>query len=249
MLVAYTYLPQNNLQLQAVYTGHSLQLQAISTAQNLQLQATFATHNLQLIRTSFKQQSVIQVWSLYEICQGQRCGLYHVTSLQNFLICPIIKQDRLIISPPVKVWWLLHLPPHTTLILHVVLKVYFRVPCNYHTKQPLFSYTIFTCHFSNGRIVVFSSRCEQTVCSCAVTCSQWSGGTAPYTISPLEGGQWSSPRPGRFPPQKRPSTLQVGLDGCGKSPSPGSNPAPPAVQSRSTHVPLGGSRTFIYNAD
>ena len=54
----------HSLQLQAVYTGHSLQLQAISTAQNLQLQTTSTTHILQLIRTSFKQQSVIQVWSL-----------------------------------------------------------------------------------------------------------------------------------------------------------------------------------------
>jgi len=66
LLVA--YLPQN-----------TLQLKAISIAQNLQLQAAFTTHNLQLIRTSFKQQSVVQVWSLYEICQGQRFGLYHVT--------------------------------------------------------------------------------------------------------------------------------------------------------------------------
>jgi hypothetical protein len=24
---------------------------------------------------SFKQQSVIQVWSVYEICQGQLCGM------------------------------------------------------------------------------------------------------------------------------------------------------------------------------
>jgi hypothetical protein len=37
--------------------------------------------------------------------------VYHVISLQNFPICPIIKQDRLIISAPAKAWWLLHKPP------------------------------------------------------------------------------------------------------------------------------------------
>ena len=45
-----------------------------------------------------------------------------------------------------------------------MLTVYFRVPCKYHNKHPLFPYTTFTGHFSNGHIVVFSLKCEQTVC-------------------------------------------------------------------------------------
>ena len=123
-----------------------------------------------------------------------------------------------------KTWWLLHLPPQTTLILHFVLKVYFRVPCHYHNKQPNFPYTTFTGHFSNGLTVVFSSKCEQAVCStqakgCAVTC-QADGGPVPHTISPLEGSRWSLPHPGRFSTAKRPSTLRPGLDGCAKSPHP-----------------------------
>jgi hypothetical protein len=133
-------------------TDNNLQLHAVYTAQNLQLPATFTTHNLQFIVTSFKHQFVIQVWSVYEICQGQWCGMNHVTILENFLICPIIKQDRLI-SPPIKAWWLLHLPKHITLTLHFMLKVYLRVPCNYRNKQPLFPYTTFTDDFSNGSTV------------------------------------------------------------------------------------------------
>jgi len=93
---------------------------------------------------------------------------------------------------------------------------------------------------------VFSSRCEQTVCSCAVTCSQGSGGTAPYTISPLEGGRRSSPRPGRLSPAKK-TQYSSGRSGWMRkiSPPPGSNPAPPAVQSRSTNVPSNGNMSEV----
>jgi hypothetical protein len=172
------------------------------------------------------------VWSLYEICQGQRRGVYHVTSLQNFLICPIIKQDTLIISPPAKAWWLLHIPPQTTLILYFVFEEYFRVPCNYHNKQLLFPYTKFAGHFSNIRTVVFSSRSEQPVCStqatgCAVTC-QAGGCTpiAPYTIPSLEGGRWSSPRPGRLSPAKK-TQHPSGKSGWMRKTPP---PPPPSVR-------------------
>ena len=110
----------HSLQLQAVSRAHSLQLQAVSRAHSLQLQAVCRAHNLQFIRMSFKQQSVIQVWSVYEIFQGQLCGMLTRHQIREFLTCLIIKQDTLV-TPVLS---LLHAPPYTTLILHCAQSVF-----------------------------------------------------------------------------------------------------------------------------
>jgi hypothetical protein len=169
-----------------------------------------------------------------------RCGVYRVTSLLNFLILPIVQQHRLIISPPVNTWWLRHLLSQTTLILHFVLIVYFRVPCNYH-NNPLFLFTTFTGHFSNGRTDVFSSRCEQTVCStqakgCTVTEGRWRSSSI-HSLAARRGPVViATPRP--LFPRKKKTQYSLGKSGWMRKPPQGFKLCTTEpVQSRYTNAP------------